>query len=156
MSDLQVGEVMYCNENITLSWDATSIDGCHINQVHISIPSIPPTSYVLQLIHLPGGTTEDYASHIHGCFDSIVKTYASYYNLDHICAKSTVIHNLKNTLSDRVAVNHCVVQNLQSAIDIELQELKCNVHPLDGIANKCNTSLKLYDTEHNIESSTFG
>ena len=31
MSDLQVGEDMYCNENITLSWDATSIDGCHIN-----------------------------------------------------------------------------------------------------------------------------
>ena len=27
MSDLQVGEVMYSNENITLSWDATSIDG---------------------------------------------------------------------------------------------------------------------------------
>ena len=31
MSDLQVDEDMYCNENITLSWDATSIDGCHIN-----------------------------------------------------------------------------------------------------------------------------
>ena len=40
---------------------------------------------------LPGGTTEDYASHIHGCLDSIVKTYASYLNLDHIYAKSTVI-----------------------------------------------------------------
>ena len=55
------------------------------------------------------------------------------------------LHNLKNTLSDRVAVNHCVVQNLQSALDIELLELKCNVHPLDGIAKKWNTSLKLYD-----------
>ena len=59
-------------------------------------------------------------------------------------------------MSDRVAVNHCVVHNLQSALDIELLELKCNVHPLDGIAKKCNTSFKLYDTEHNIESSTFG
>ena len=65
-------------------------------------------------------------------------------------------HNLKNILSDRVAVNHCVLQSLQSALDTELLELKCNVHPLDGIAKKCNTSLKLYDTEHNIESSTFG
>ena len=103
-----------------------------------------------------GGTTEDDASHVHGCLDSIVKTYVSYHNHDHIYAKSTIIHNLKNTLSDRVVVNHCVVQSLQSALDIELLELKCNVHPLDGIAKKCNTSLKLYDTEHNIESSTFG
>ena len=126
------------------------------SEVHISIPSIPPTSYGLRLSPLPGGTTEDYASHIHGCLDSIVKTYASYLNLDHIYAKSTVIHNLKNILSDRVAVNHCVLQSLQSALDIELLELKCNVHPLDGIAKKGNTSLKLYDTEHNIESSTFG
>ena len=31
-------------------------------------------AYVLQLSPLPGGTTEDYASHIHGCLDSIVKT----------------------------------------------------------------------------------
>ena len=122
------------------------------SEVHISIPSIPPTSYGLQLSPLPGGTIEDYAYHIYGCLDSIVKTYASYLNLDLIYAKSTVIHNL---LSDRVAVNYCVVQSLQSALDIELLELKCNVYPLDGIAKKCNTSLKLYDTEHNIERSTF-
>ena len=107
-------------------------------------------------LFMHGGTTEDDASHVHGCLDSIVKTYVSYHNHDHIYAKSTIIHNLKNTLSDRVVVNHCVVQSLQSALDIELLELKCNVHPLDGIAKKCNTSLKLYDTEHNIESSTFG
>ena len=121
------------------------MDAISINEVHISIPSIPTNFlYVLQLSPLPGGTAEDFASHIHGCLDSSVKTYASYHNFDHIYAKSTVIHNLKNTLSDRVAVNHCVVQNLQSALDIELLELKCNVHPLDGIAKKCNTSLTLY------------
>ena len=87
---------------------------------------------MLQLIPLPGGATEGYASHIHGCLDSIVKTYVSYHNLEHI--KCKIIHNLKNTLRGRVAVNHSVVQNLQSALDIELLELKCNDHPFDGIA----------------------
>ena len=34
LSDLQVGEIMY---NITLSWDSTTINGEHINEVHISV-----------------------------------------------------------------------------------------------------------------------
>ncbi len=35
-------------------------------------------------------------------------------------------------------------------------ELKCNDHPLDGIAHKCRSNLKKYDTEHNIKSDIFG
>ena len=48
ISDLQVGEVMYLQDN-TFSWDSTSVDGQHINEIHISIPNDPPISYVLQL-----------------------------------------------------------------------------------------------------------
>ena len=40
------------------------MEGHHINEVHISIATVPPTSYVLQLDTLAGGTTDDYASHI--------------------------------------------------------------------------------------------
>ena len=50
---------------------------------------------------------------------------------------------LKNTLSDRVAVNHCVGQQLQTAFEIELLELKYNIHPVDGIAKKCTNILKV-------------
>ena len=46
ISDLQVGEVRYTQDNITLSWDSTSVDGHHINEI---IPADPPVSYVLQL-----------------------------------------------------------------------------------------------------------
>ena len=67
------------------------------------------TSYVLQLA---GGTTDDYASHIQTCFNVIVSSFAEYHKLDPIQTKSTIIHHLKNTLTDRVAVNHCVVQSL--------------------------------------------
>ena len=41
--------------------------------------------------------------------------------------------NIKCTLTDRVAVNHCVVQSLpQSTLEKELLKLKCN-----GIAKQC-------------------
>ena len=45
--------------------------------------------------------------------------------------------NLKNTLSDRITVNHCVIQSLQSSLDTELLKLKSNVHPIDGITPAC-------------------
>ena len=134
------------------------MEGHHINEVHISISTVPPTSYVLQLgtCTLAGGTTDDYASHIQTCFNVIVSSYAEYHKPDPIQTKSTIIHHLKNTLTDRVAVNHCVVQSLRSSLDIELLELKCNVHPLDGIAKRCTDLLKVYDKEYNITSDTFG
>ena len=37
LSDLQVGEIMY---DITLSWDSTTHNGEHINEIHISIPTV--------------------------------------------------------------------------------------------------------------------
>ena len=58
-----------------------------------------------------------------------------------------MVKHLKNTLTDRDAVNHCVVEALQQDLDIQLLELKCNVHPLDGIAKKCRDVLKEYGTE---------
>ena len=108
----------------------------------ISIATVPPTSYVLQLGTLAGGTTDYYASHIQTCFNVIVSSYAEYHKLDPIQTKSTIIHHLKNTLTNRVAVNHCVVQSLRSSLDIELLKLKCNVHPLDGIAKRCTDLLR--------------
>ena len=53
-------------------------------------------------------------------------------------------------------MNHCVVESLQLALDTDLLELKCNIHPLDGIAKKCVDTLKLYDAERNVTSDTFG
>ena len=50
---------MYDNDNVTLSWDSTSVEGHHIHEVHISIATVPPTFYVLQLGTLTGGKTDD-------------------------------------------------------------------------------------------------
>ena len=134
LSDLQVGEIIYNGKDITLSWDSTTINGKHISEIHISVPTVPPKSYVLSLRSIAGGTTEDYVSHICDSINSIITTYATYHRVDYLLAKSSIIKHLKNTLSDRVAVNHCVVQQIQTAFEIELLELKCNIHLLDGIA----------------------
>ena len=40
LSDLQVGEIMYNSKDITLSWDSTTHNGEHINEIHISIPTV--------------------------------------------------------------------------------------------------------------------
>ena len=55
---------MYANENLTLSWDSTTVDGTHINELHISVHTVPVTSYVLQLGAIASGRTEDYVSHM--------------------------------------------------------------------------------------------
>ena len=66
------------------------------------------------------------------------------------------MQHIKNALTDCVAVNHCVVQALNTDLDIELLELKCNVHPIDGIANKCTDLLKEYDEQNNVKSDCYG
>ena len=48
------------------------------------------------------------------------------------------------------------MQQLKTAFEIELLELKCNIHPLDGITKKCTNILKEYDNHNNITSDTFG
>ena len=107
-----------------LSWDSTTADGQHINEVHFSIATIPPTSYVMQLGVLPGGTCDDYLTHITNCVNDIAETYAAYNQLHKIYL---FVQHIKNTLSDHIALNHCVVQALYTDLDIELLDLKCNV-----------------------------
>ena len=46
-------------------------------------------------------------------------------------------------MSDRVSVNHCVQLKLKQLFQHMLLELKCNMHPLNGISNK----IKVYDND---------
>ena len=49
--------------------------------------------------------------------------------------QSHAISLFKCTMSDRVSVNPCVWLKLEELFQHSLLELKCNVHPLDGISN---------------------
>lgn len=53
-------------------------------------------------------------------------------------------------------MNHCVVQRLGMMFDSELLELKCNLHPLDGLVNAARQALRKIDLEHEVQSTTFG
>ena len=110
ISDLQAGEVLVHNDNLTLAWDATSIDADHLNEVHVLIPTSPPTGYILQVGTIAGGTTADYTSYIHEAISDITQTYALFNDQHEPAVMSTVVKHLKNTLADRVAVNDCVVE----------------------------------------------
>ena len=110
----------------------------------------------MQLGVLPGGTCDDYLTHITNCLDDIAETYAAYNQLDKILVKHLFVQHIKNTLTDRVAVNHCVVQALNTDLDIELLERKCSVHPIDGIAKNFTDLLKVYDEQNNVERDCYG
>ena len=38
LSDIQTGDILTSTDNITIAWDATSIHGSQINEVHICVP----------------------------------------------------------------------------------------------------------------------
>ena len=59
---------------------------------------------------------------------------------------------VSSTLSDRVAVNHCVTDSLKKSLNPNILELHCNVHPLDSLANKSRSALK----ETGVRGKLFG
>ncbi|KAG1681796.1 hypothetical protein GQR58_011602 [Nymphon striatum] len=151
LSDIQGAQLMIDNDNLTLAWDATSLDANHINEVHVYTPGKPPKGHVLQISSLPGGTTDDYNEHLTNSNRDFVDSYSLLNKTDYLETLKTVQSQLKNNLSDRVAVNHCVVEKLKSTMDIELLELKCNVHPLDGMASNGNGFMVPSAPRHGFE-----
>ncbi|XP_074657147.1 uncharacterized protein LOC141910312 [Tubulanus polymorphus] len=155
LSDLQVAEVLVNEDNLTISWDATSLSGEHVNEVHINTCSVPPSSYIMQIGILSGGETGDYVQHIKDSLDDVIQTYAAYHSISASSVQSKVIGHLKNAFSDRVNVNGSTVRALEADLDIKLLYLNCNVHPLESVARKCRELLK-EEFDQDIESYTFG
>ena len=107
----------------------------------ITVPttSKPSMMYVRRtLCTITYGTTDDYSSHNQQAINDVCQTYSLYHHL----LEAAVVSQVVNHMSDRVAVNHCVVEKLQSDLDIQVLELKCNVHPPEGISKKCCDVMK--------------
>ena len=154
ISDLQVGEVLVKHSNLTLAWDATSLDTQRVNAVHVTAPMVTPTGYVLQVSVLPRGTTDDYSSHLQQAINDVCQTYSLYHHLPEAAVVSLVVHHLTCTMSNKVALNHCLVEKMQSDFDVQLLELQCNVHPLEGISKKCYYVLKQRNRLYSTKSDT--
>ncbi|KAK6170311.1 hypothetical protein SNE40_018729 [Patella caerulea] len=51
-------------DQANLAWDATSLDGEHVNEVHVNAPVDPLESLILQVDTLPDSKAADYVDHI--------------------------------------------------------------------------------------------
>ena len=156
LNDVQVCETIMKEDNLTLGWDATSLRGEHVNEVHLMFPGEPPRGLELQINSLSGGTTADYAQHTSESLSDVSDTYALCHGVERLDVQKTVLSKLKNTISDRDSVNHCVRKELEENLDVQLLELKCNVHPLDGIAHGARKTLKLMEQKHNVKGELWG
>lgn len=158
LADVQAGESLYQKDNCTLAWDATELAGSHINEVHIAAPAENSTSsreyLTLGVAQLPGGTASDYTSHIQQCVQDISDTLAEYQDKDRTKVHEKMQQHITSSISDRVAVNHAVVKELQKAqaVNADFLELNCNVHPLDTLSSTSRSVLKAT----NIKGATYG
>ena len=73
---------------------------------------------MLQIGVLPGGKTADYVTHINNCITDVAESYSSFNNLPVTDVQKEMTGHLKNTVTDIVPVNHCVVTALEEDFDI--------------------------------------
>ena len=124
ISYIQVGEALSSGD-VTLGFDATSLAGSHLNEIHISTGKQGLTAGIASL---PGGTTQDYVGHIHNTLDDLSLTSAQARELEPQDTLQKMTSNIACTITDRCVVNHAVVRTLSEDPDKEIIELNCNVH----------------------------
>ena len=154
LTDLQTADLVLKNPHSTLCWDATTLGGSHINQIHISTD--PSTQSTISVETLSGGRTIDYVNHIESAIDTTATTYSECYNTNKDDTKNEMIGNISNTLSDRAVVNHCVNKEFSDTAGRIITELNCNVHPLDGLAQSTKKVIREIENQHNIKGKCFG
>ena len=139
IADLQTAETILANENCTLGFDATTQEGNHVNSIHVTTRT---DCLVVAIDELPGGTAEDYSSHIINSFDNLANVHAYFTGEEQQDSKQKMIENISNTLTDRCAANHAAIQLVEQAWNKSLNELNCHLHPLDSIATKTRSALR--------------
>ena len=147
---LQATDALLMSPSATLCWDATSIDGEHINEIHVQTTE---GTYTLSICVLPGGKAADYVTHMSDVIDKMVLVYGTYTEQDHVQLKRKIIGRIHSTLSDRAAVNRAAVRTLKELWNSDLIELHCNLHPLDSFGSKTRTELKEIDRKLNVPST---
>ncbi len=144
ISDYEVGEFLTNNDSLTLGFDATTQEGIHVNEIHVTSQK---HCLVISLDRLAGGTAEDYALHIDELIHRGVDIYAKFNNADFNNVRNNVIRNIKNTLTDRVFANHAAISKLEESWSTSFNELNCHLHSLESMASKSRSALKYLESE---------
>ena len=147
LSCLQAVEALLDSDCATLAWDATTLAGKHLNEIHIQTES---KTFTVSVQELPGGKTVEYVAHITSVINRMAELYGAYRGLDAVAVKEQIISKIRSTMSDRASVNSCVVRELRQLWSIDLVELHCNLHPLDSFSSQIRSSLKNLDSEWSL------
>ena len=139
ISDYFAAELLINGKNATIGFDATTQEGRHVNSVHVTTPD---RCHVLAVDELPGGTAADYEYHINESIDNIANVYCKFHGLDFCTVKESIRQSIKNTMTDRAAVNHATIVRLENSWGTVFNELNCHVHPLATIATGSTKELK--------------
>ena len=101
------------------------------------------TVFFAAVDELAGGTADDYARHVCETVDRLSDTYVYFHEgASYQDTRQKIIDNIANTITDRCASNHAAVRIVNSEWGKSLNELHCNLHPLDSIASAVRAALK--------------
>ena len=150
ISDFQVAAFLYNSRNVTIAFDATTQDGTHVNEIHATTKE---RCLVMSLEELVGGTAQDYANHIIQSVEHLAQTLCTFRVEEQSISavNKTLQSHITCSMTDRAAANHAAIRIVNEAFKTTLLEVNCHLHPLDTIATKCRSTLKLL--EHGIEKS---
>ena len=77
VSNIQTGHIMSESTNVTMAWDATTISGTHMNEVHVMTPYGP---FILDVSEVPGARATDYVTNIKEILADISNQYSQCYD----------------------------------------------------------------------------
>ena len=154
LSSVQVAEFLLNHRPLCLSWDATTVDGAHVNEIHVT--SKRDTSICLDVRHIPGGRASDYVTHITEVLSDTASLYARFQGKKEEDILSGIHDSISCTLTDRAPVNACVTRQLCEELQSQLLQLNCNVHPLDSVSRSAQANLLKLDTRQGIKGLCFG
>jgi len=120
------------SKNITICFDATTIDRHHINSIQITTMEKA----------IAVDTSFDYKGHICRSTYYLASVYADFNSEDFQICRSKIISNVSNTLTDRLAAYHLAIAKLCETWGKSLNELNCHLHPLETVATACQTALR--------------
>ena len=154
LSFIQIGDFLETNGHLCLSWDATGLDGCHINEIHV-IANVTELM-VLDVRQLAGGTAVDYANHVVSVLSEIAYHKAKFEGRQQEEILKIFYDSITATMTDRVNVNSATVRLLQDAMECELLDIKCGVHPLATISTACLSVTAKANEKYDVVGKCFG
>ena len=155
LSDLQIAEVLYSTDNITIGMDAATQEGCHVNEIHMTTEN---RCLVVALDELPGDTARDYADHVVRSVEHLASVHCVFNEVSEEVMPMKDVYKTMSThitcsLTDRAAANHAAIRIINEKFGTTLVEVNCHLHPLDTIASKTKSTLQLLETS---KSKLFG